>query len=118
MTRFSSTTRSIRGRSGSSIVVAGEEDEIHLRPLGARSEAGDHLFGIGQRERPAERDDLTPGLELAEKEHVVDQLPRLLHLQARLLDELVDVGVRKRRASRAGRASARAASAARARPRR
>ena len=50
------------------------------------------------RDGAAERDDLAAGLELAEEEHVVDQLPRLLHLEARLLDELVDVGLRKRRA--------------------
>src|SRR5581483_4539870 len=45
----------------------------------------------------AERHDLAPGLELAEEEDVVDQLPRLLDLLACLLHQRVDVGARQRR---------------------
>ena len=51
-----------------------------------------------ERDRSPERHHLATGLQLAEEEDVVDQLARLLDLLARLIDELVDVGARERRA--------------------
>ena len=45
-----------------------------------------------------EGDDLAARLELAEEEHVVDQLARLLDLLPRLLHQLADVGAGERRA--------------------
>ena len=58
----------------------------------------DNLLDDRERERAPERDDLPSGLELAEKEHVVDQVARQLDLLAGLLDELVHVGAGQGRA--------------------
>ena len=52
---------------------------------------------IGCALRAAEGDDLAARLELAEEEHVVDQLARLLDLLAGLLHQLGDVRARQGR---------------------
>ena len=54
--------------------------------LGAFVELGDDLAQQRRRLRRAERDDLPPGLELAEEEHVVDQLVHQLDLRPHLLE--------------------------------
>ena len=93
--RFSTTTRSIRGRSGRS---TGRRPRPRARPrrASARSrERGDDLLEHRQRARAAERDDLAARLELGEEEDLVDQLARVLDLGARLLDQLRDVGARQ-----------------------
>jgi hypothetical protein len=77
-------------------VGARDEDELDLSAFGTRAEPGDRLLRDRQRERAAERDDLASRLELAEEEHVVDQLARLRDLEPCLVDELVDVGLGER----------------------
>ena len=98
-----------------------------LVPLGAQGDAGpagrllqpgEHLPQDRQRARVPERDDLAAGLELAQEEHLVDQLADLLDLLARLLDERGLVGIGKQGRLEQRERDARAASAARARRRR
>ncbi len=87
----------MRGRSGSSISAPPETSSVDLgvrRPVGVRRH---DLLEHRQRTRAPERDDLAARLELAEEEHVVDQVARRLDLLARLVDELLDVGAGQRR---------------------
>src|SRR3954447_7800850 len=91
------------------------DDTEHARPQRQRDLlAADHLQGdlgmfrpVCKRDddlaedrhglRRSERDNLATAFELTEKEHVVDELPGLLDLLLRLLEERLDLGVRKRR---------------------
>ena len=75
-------------------------DRLELRPHGDGSE----------------RHDARAGLELAEEEHLVDQLADLPDLAARLVDEVDDVLAGQRRHLEQRRAGARAAFAARGTP--
>ena len=89
------TTRSMRGRSGTS-TRARAETRRDLGMLGTLGERAHDLLDHGQRPRASERDDFAARLELAEEEDVVDQVTCLLDLLARLLDEGVDVRTGKR----------------------
>jgi len=73
-------------------VLAARDDDLDLAVGGPIGKRCDRLAHDRQHARPAERDDLSPGLELAQEQHVVDQVAGLLDLLPRLLDEAVDVG--------------------------
>ena len=99
-------------------VLVALDDQRHARAV---SRLGEIRRGVAQRrkgEGVAERHDLTPRLELAEEEEIVDQLAHLLDLGARAVEEVGHVGVRSAARSRSGREGARAVSATRARQRR
>ena len=82
------------------IEIVGREKRPRLVVVSALSRVTDGLLEIAslaeRREadaafQRAERDDARAGLELREEEHLVDQLPNLVDLPPRLLDERVHV---------------------------
>ena len=88
-------TRIILGRSGSSAssspsttISTPARDAGSLRGV---SEVVEDAFHDGARGSGRERDDGVAGLELAEEEDVVDQLPDLSDLCLRLPDEVLEV---------------------------
>ena len=93
--RFCATTRSIRGRTGSS-TAASPSTRNATPALAARSASSTtdrvELWPNGHR---SERDDAGARFELAQEEHLVDQLTHLLDLLAGLIDELEHVLTRK-----------------------
>ena len=66
-----------------------EPEPCELRPLGQLVHDGAH---DGRRLGVAERNDLAALLELAEEQHVVDELRHLDHLVLRLAEEPLQVG--------------------------
>src|SRR4051794_8044395 len=76
-----------------------EGDLCMFRPIGERR---DDLPQDRDGRRSSERNDLATALELAEKEDVVDELARLVHLLLSLLEERLDLGPRERRSLEEG----------------
>jgi hypothetical protein len=71
-------------------LLTARHDDLDLGVGCALGERRDRLAHDGQDARSTERHDLAARLELAEEQHVVDQVARLLDLLPRLLDEAVD----------------------------
>ena len=78
-------------------VVVALEPKLDSGPRGALGELVDRLLEHGLHRGSAERDDTSARLELAEEQHLVDELRDLVDLATRLLDERGDVLAGKRR---------------------
>ena len=93
-TRFPTTTWSIRARNGRSNEAV--HSTLSSTPAAAaRSAASETTWSItGKRPDRAERHHRAPALELAEEEHVVDQLADPLDLDLGPSDQVVLVGAR------------------------
>jgi hypothetical protein len=94
--RFWATTRIIRGLIASSMPVPLDHDR-DSRAARALLQLGGHDVELQAHRDRAERDDPGARLELAQEQHLVDQLADLLHLGPRALDELGHVLARQRR---------------------
>ena len=85
--RLCATTRSIRGRSQLDLGVAFDL-ELHPRPARLLPELVEHLVEHRPHELGSEPDDSRPRLELAQKEHLVDELGDLARPLHCLLEQL------------------------------
>ena len=95
--RLRATTRSMRGRIASCDVVRALEPKDDSGSCGALLELHERLLEHRLHGRSPERDDARARLELAQEEHLVDELRDLVDLAARLVDERGDVLAGKRR---------------------
>ncbi len=89
--RFWATTRIMRGRMASSIDESPSTTSATPARAARSSSSDTTASSSGRTGTGAEHDDPRPRLELAEEQHLVDQLPDLLDLGPRPVDEVRDV---------------------------